>query len=255
MIKELGLQIFTIRDFMKDEDSIRSSFLKLKEIGYDMGQTAGYFVGAEKYAEIAKETGIKICGTHCAFNELIADPDKAMREHEALGTTNIGIGGMPGEARGDVESLKDFINKANNFASYISKFGFKFTYHNHSFEFAKIDGEKRIMDYLVEEFDPNNVSFVLDTYWVQHGGGDVRAWMEKLAGRIDILHLKDMAVKLDGVPYITEIGQGSINFDGIIEVAEKIGVKHYVVEQDTCPGDPFESLKISRDYIKSKYMA
>lgn len=253
MIKELGLQLYTIRDYMKDEASIRESFLKLKELGYDVGQTAGFFVGAEKFAEIAKETGLKICGTHCGFNELVADPDKAMREHEALGTTNIGIGGMPGEVRADVEALKDFINKSNDFAAYISKFGFKFTYHNHSFEFSKL-GEKRIMDYLVDGFDPENVSFVLDTYWVQHGGGDVRAWMEKLAGRIDILHLKDMGTKPDGTPFITEIGQGSINFEGILDVAEKIGVKHYVVEQDTCPGDPFDSLKISRDYIKPRYM-
>ena len=106
---------------------------------------------------------------------------------------------------------------------------------------------------LVDGLDPKTTSFVLDTYWVQHGGGDVIAWMNKLAGRIDILHLKDMAMA--DKQYITEIGQGNLNFDGIIETAEKIGVKHYVVEQDTCPGDPFDSLKISYDYIKSKYMA
>lgn len=251
MIKELGVQLFTIRDCMKDEESIRTSFKKLREIGYDIGQTAGFFVGAEKFAEIAKETGLKICGTHCGFNDLIADPDKAMREHELLGTTNIGIGGMPGEARESLDALKAFIDKANEFAAYIAKSGFRFTYHNHSFEFRKFDG-RTMLDYLVEGFDKDNISFVLDTYWVQHGGGDVRAWMEKLAGRIDILHLKDMG--MSDKQYITEIGQGNINFDGIIETADKIGVKYYVVEQDTCPGDPFESLKISRDYIAGRYM-
>ena len=96
MIKKLGVQLYTIRDAMKDEDSIRESFLKLKELGYDEGQTAGFFVGAKKFAEIAKETGLSICGTHCGFEELIADPDKAMEEHDLLGTKNIGIGGMPG---------------------------------------------------------------------------------------------------------------------------------------------------------------
>lgn len=251
MIKELGVQLYTIRDCMKDEESIRTSFKKLRELGYDIGQTAGYFVGAEKFAGIAKETGLKICGTHCGFNDLIADPDKAMREHELLGTTNIGIGGMPGEARESLDALKAFIDKANEFAAYIAKSGFRFTYHNHSFEFRKFDG-KTMLDYLVEGFDKDNISFVLDTYWVQHGGGDVRAWMEKLAGRIDILHLKDMG--MSDKQYITEIGQGNINFDGIIETADKIGVKYYVVEQDTCPGDPFESLKISRDYIAGRYM-
>ncbi len=251
MIKELGVQLYTIRDYMKDEDSIRASFTKLRELGYDIGQTAGYFIGAEKFANIAKETGLRICGTHCGFEDLVADPDKAMREHEMLGTTNIGIGGMPGDARNDLEGLKKFIDKANEFAAYIGKFGFRFTYHNHSFEFRKFDG-KRMMDYLADGFDKDNISFVLDTYWVQHGGGDVRAWMEKLAGRIDILHLKDMGMAAS--QYITEIGNGNINFDGIIETADRIGVKYYVVEQDTCPGDPFDSLRISRDYIKAKYM-
>ena len=242
MIKKLGVQLYTIRDAMKDEDSIRESFLKLKELGYDEGQTAGFFVGAKKFAEIAKETGLSICGTHCGFEELIAD---------LLGTKNIGIGGMPGWARESLEALEKFVGQANEFASKVNKYGFKFTYHNHSFEFSKLGG-KRMMDVLADGLDPKTTSFVLDTYWVQHGGGDVRAWMEKLAGRIDILHLKDMGMA--GSQFITEIGQGNINFDGIIEVAEKIGVKHYVVEQDTCPGDPFDSLKISRDYIKAKYM-
>ena len=245
MIKKLGVQLYTIRDAMKDEDSIRESFLKLKALGYDEGQTAGFFVGAKKFAEIAKETGLSICGTHCGFEELIADPDKAMEEHDLIGTKNIGIGGMPGWAHESLEALEKFV------AAKVNKYGFKFTYHNHSFEFSKLGG-KRMMDVLVDGLDPKTTSFVLDTYWVQHGGGDVRAWMEKLAGRIDILHLKDMG--MSGSQFITEIGQGNINFDGIIEVAEKIGVKHYVVEQDTCPGDPFDSLKISRDYIKAKYM-
>lgn len=251
MIKKLGVQLYTIRDFMKDEDTIRQSFLKLKALGYDEGQTAGFGVGAKKLAEISKETDFAICGTHCDFNELIADPDKAMEEHDLLGTKNIGIGGMPGDARQNLAALEQFVEKANEFGAKINKYGFKFTYHNHSFEFAKLEG-KRIIDVLVDGLDPKTTSFVLDTYWVQHGGGDVRAWMEKLAGRIDILHLKDMGMA--GSQFITEIGNGNLNFDGIVDVAEKIGVKHYVVEQDTCPADPFDSLKFSHDYIKARYM-
>lgn len=69
-----------------------------------------------------------------------------------------------------------------------------------------------MMDVLVDGLDPKTTSFVLDTYWVQHGGGDVRAWMEKLAGRIDILHLKDMGMA--GSQYITEIGRATSTLTG-----------------------------------------
>jgi sugar phosphate isomerase/epimerase len=64
--------------------------------------------------------------------------------------------------------------------------------------------------------------------------------------------MKDMAMA--DKPYFTEIGNGNINFDGIIRTAAEIGVSHYVVEQDTCPGDPFDSLAASRAYIKEHFM-
>ena len=81
-----------------------------------------------------------------------------------------------------------------------------------------------------------------------------RTWLEKLAGRVDILHLKDMAVKPGtNESYITEIGQGNLYWEGILKTAEATGVQKYVVEQDTCPGDPFDSLKLSADYL-AKFM-
>ena len=108
---------------------------------------------------------------------------------------------------------------------------------------------------MAEEFDPKNISFVIDTAWISAGGGDVCAWLEKLAGRIDILHLKDIEPFYNENKKITqgytEIGNGNIWWDGVLETAERIGVKHYVVEQDGrwIDGDPFKSLQVSRDYL------
>lgn len=112
------------------------------------------------------------------------------------------------------------------------------------------------MDYLVDGFDKNNVSFCLDTYWVQFAGGSPTEWIKKLSGRIDILHLKDMATKKEGdfSGYITEVGRGNMDFDSIVKAAEESGVKYYCVEQDTCPGDPLDSLKLSADYIKAHFV-
>jgi sugar phosphate isomerase/epimerase len=79
--------------------------------------------------------------------------------------------------------------------------------------------------------------------------------MERLAGRIDLLHLKDMGKSREpDTQFITEIGHGNLWWDGIIETAEKIGVKYYVVEQDETPGDPFESIKFSSEYLHERYI-
>ena len=265
-MKKFGLQLFTIRDRFQTEEDIRSSFRTIAEYGYTEGQTAGAFVtGPESFAKAAKDAGVSICGTHYSWDKIKDETDDTMRIHEILGTTNVGIGGMPADARESLDALKKFIDEANTVAAKLAKQGFKFTYHNHSFEFKKFDG-KTMMDYLIEGFDPSNISFVLDTYWVQHGGYDVCKMIRRLAGRIDILHLKDMgackAVSLGegkgsiNVPYITEIGNGNINFEEIIPLAESTGVKSFVVEQDNgfIDGDCFRSIKVSADYIKANLL-
>ncbi len=264
MIKRLGAQAFTFRNYYSGENAseatLAEAFKRFKAIGYDEIQTAGFGeVGIEKYAQLAHENGIDIVGTHYDYNEMLNDTDEAMRKHkEILKTDIMGIGGMPVPARESKEELFKFIDDFNTIGEKIHKYGFKLTYHNHHFEFVKFDDGKSIMDYLYEGLNPETVSFCLDTHWVQRGGGNPTTWIEKLAGRIDILHLKDMAVIKDAsgiVPLITEVGNGQIDFDSVVRVAEKSGVKYYCVEQDTCPGDPLDSLKISAEYIKKHYMA
>lgn len=264
MIKKLGVQAYTFRNAYDaenaTEESLGKAFRTIKALGYDEIQTAGFGkVGIEAYARQAHEAGLDIVGTHYDYNEMLNDTDEAMRKHEEILKTKImGVGGMPGYGRESKEGLFRFIDEANKIGDKIKKYGFKFTYHNHHFEFCKIDGQKTIMDYLVEGLNPETTSFCLDTHWVQRGGGNPTTWIEKLAGRIDILHLKDMGVVNDNSsiqPLITEIGNGNIDFDSIVKVAEKTGVRYYCVEQDICPGDPMDSLKMSADYIKAHYMA
>ena len=258
MFQNLGVQLYTVRDYLLDPALADFTFHRLAELGYNEAQTAGNAFDAKIFGELAAKNGIKIVGTHYDYNKILNDPEETMEIHRMWGTTNVGIGGMPKAARTDLGELKAFIAEYNRTAELYAKHGFKLTYHNHNFEFVRIDGYKTIMDLLVEGFDPATVSFVLDTCWVAAGGGDVNAWLQKLAGRIDILHLKDLTIKRDKnnylVPDVTEIGHGNIWWKGVIETAEKAGVKYYVVEQDTCPGDPFDSLKFSADYIKANLM-
>lgn len=252
-LNKIGVQLYTIRDQFKDPESAKVCFEKLKKLGYDEVQTAGCAanITPEIFGKLAREAGLTVVGTHDDFNLMVNDPEKAMDNHDLMGTKIMGIGGF---FHTDKEAYDDFIAKANTVARNIKARGFKFTYHNHSHEFRKIDG-KLIMDYLLENLDPDNTGFVLDTYWVQHGGGDVRYWIEKLKGRVDILHLKDMAKGDQGEApqFITEIGNGNLYWEGILETALKCGVKHFIVEQDTCPGDPFDSLKISSDYLHANF--
>ena len=233
MKNELSIQAYTVRDVMTTAEQTADTFRKLASFGFTGIQTAGFPTTPEDYAAAAKAAGLRIIGTHLEFS-LLLDTPQAVRIHSLLGTTNAGIGGMPGMWDPDFsrETLADCIEKANRAAAGLSRYGMKFTYHHHAKEFSRIGGET-MMDILVRELDPETTSFVLDTYWLQHGGVAILEWLEKLAGRVDILHLKDK-----GVPFgsnngaITELGNGNINFRDVIRAARDTGVQELCYEQD-----------------------
>lgn len=250
-MNKIGLQLYSVRDHFTTEEEARETFKKLAELGYSEAQTAGcYGFAYDKFREMANDAGIEIIGTHDNFEMMKKNIDEVIENHKKLGTTNVGIGGF-GWGVSESAVVAEFIADANKIAARLAEEGMKFTYHNHSQEFIPLDNGKTMMEMFMEGFD-ERITYVLDTYWVQNAGGDVCTWIEKLAGKIDILHLKDMAVKYDGmdvVSYITEVGNGNIDFKKVIETAEKCGVKYFCVEQDNCPYDFEPSLKASSDYL------
>ena len=251
MFKNLGFQLYSARDLFTDPDFADLSLKKLASYGYSEIHGAGEYLPVEQLAEIAKKNGFTFVGNHYNSKKILNDPKETMAFHRVLGTTNIGFGAMPKEARKDLSELKNFIQKANEVAKIYASEGFKVTYHNHRFEFCRIDGYKTLMDILVEELDPENISFVLDTCWVSAAGGDPVDWINKLAERIDILHLKDMTLSIKDETYrVTEVGNGNLSFAPIIKAAEEIGVKYYVVEQDDhWEGGPINALRLSAEYL------
>lgn len=250
MYTKLAMQLYSVRDYMQDEQGVRETFKRLAEMGYTQAQTAGDFPGGvDSFAQSAKDAGVEIIGTHYNFPSDLNDLDEYIRVHKVLGTTNAGVGGGIGGGPKDV--IDNYIVKANALAEKLAEHGMKFTYHHHSYEFAKVEGRLAI-ERLLDGLNPRNTSICADTYWMQYAGVSITDWLKKLEGRIDILHLKDMAVipgKND--PYITEIGNGNIDFATVLKVAEDTGVKYVCVEQDYWPEGvtSLECAKKSADYF------
>lgn len=255
-MKTFGLQTYSIRSVTKTKEALEEALIRVREMGYTELQRSGgpTDITAAEYRAAADAAGLRIIGTHISFDSILQDIDKVMEEHRTMGTTNIGVGAMPPEYRTSIDGAKQFAEQANRVSEVLYKNGFKFTYHNHSFEFRRFGGDKHMMDILVEELDKERISFVLDTYWLQNAGVNTITWLEKLAGRVDILHLKDRTldsdVKNDVV--FAEIGQGNMEFPAIIAAARKTGVSHFVVEQDDMfrDGDPMKSIAISAEAMK-----
>jgi sugar phosphate isomerase/epimerase len=94
----------------------------------------------------------------------------------------------------------------------------------------------------------------IDTYWITHGGGDPAAWVRRVAQpprQTPCVHLKDMAVKPDRTQYMAEVGEGNLNWPEVLKACREARVQWYIVEQDTCYRDPFESLGISLQNLRT----
>ena len=184
----------------------------------------------------------------------ISECEEEMRKFKRIFTIvidSLGVGAMPEKYRaGGEEGFRAFAKDASRVARQLRDEGLTFIYHNHQFEFQRFQG-KLGMDILLEECD-EAVQFELDTYWVQTGGGDVIDWIRKVAGRMDVVHFKDMVIDSQHKQIMAEIGQGNLNWDGIIKACRDIGVKWYLVEQDVCQRSPFESLNMSRAFLNGK---
>ncbi|HHE72903.1 MAG TPA: sugar phosphate isomerase/epimerase, partial [Chloroflexi bacterium] len=161
----------------------------------------------------------------------------------AIGCNDLVCPYMPEDRRRTREDWLAVARLLDELGARCKEQGVRLSYHNHSFEFVRF-GRRTGLDIIYEESDPRYLKAELDTYWVQHGGGDVIAWIRKLKDRMPVIHLKDMVI-YEGQQTMAEVGEGNLNWPGILEACEEAGVRWYAVEQDRCLRDPFESLRIS----------
>jgi sugar phosphate isomerase/epimerase len=149
---------------------------------------------------------------------------------------------LPPEQRGGEADYQALTAELNRMGEVCRASGLQLCYHHHDFELVQFGG-RYALDILLEESDPAHLQLEVDTYWLKFGGLEPAAYLRRWPGRTPLLHLKDMSATQP--PTFAEVGRGILDWPSIFEVAEAGGVQWYIVEQDTCPGDPFESLRLS----------
>lgn len=251
MDRRIGAQYYTLREYAGTIEDFEETCRKVSEIGYKLVQISGTPLGAAEMKEVLDRYGLEVVTTHRSFDDFQKNLDEIMDYNRTLGCELCGVGSMPGWARESAENLSRFIREANDMAARLRKEGLYFGYHNHALEFARIDG-RLIMDRLIEETDPDAFRFIVDTYWLQVGGMNPVSFIRNLGDRAMAIHFKDLKANADNSTEMAEIGEGNLNWDEIIKACDEAGARWALVEQDVCRRDPFESMKMSYDYLAGK---
>ena len=173
--------------------------------------------------------------------------DKAVEDAASVGQKYMVCAWLAPAERGNLDHFKKLADDFNKAGEVCKKAGIQFCYHNHDFEFIQENG-KYPYDILLENTDKNLVKMEIDLYWLTKAGQDPIALIEKHPGRFPLWHMKDMD-KTEKKMF-TEVGNGIIDFKAILKHSNKADLKYFFVEQDICPGDPYDSITQSITYIK-----
>jgi len=244
---KIGVQLYTVQDLLA-EDFV-GTLRQVREIGYTHVELAGHGpYAAAELKTVLDDAGLTAACDHCPIDRLEGDALKAaIDETLTLGIKYLVCPWLPEDRRRDEAGWKVSAAVLNEAGEACKGQGIQLCYHNHSFEFVRY-GDRYALDLLYEETDAALVQAELDTYWVKHGGQDPIDYINKLAGRCPILHLKDMAD--DEKQSFAEVGTGILDFPAILRAAEAAGTVWAIVEQDLCSGNPLDSIKISLDNLR-----
>jgi sugar phosphate isomerase/epimerase len=250
-LSQVAAQLYTVRDFIQEPKQIAESLGKVRAIGYEAVQISG--MGPIDEAELmrmADGEGLTVCATHEPGNRILDEPAAIVERLSKLRCKHTAYPYPGGVDLGSPDDVKRFTDRLNEAGRVLREAGKVLSYHNHHMEFRRIGG-RTVLDAIYDDTDPANLQGEIDTYWVQYGGGSPLAWCERLKGRLPLLHMKDYKITDENQPQWCEVGNGNLDWKRIVAASDAAGCEWFIVEQDTCPVDPFESLKQSFHHIKA----
>lgn len=246
----IALQLYTVRELTAK--SFSSAIEEVAQIGYKAVELAGFgnLKSARDVRKVLDNHGVRVISSHTALDLLERDPNRVMDDNDLLGNKNLVVPYLAEDRREDTAGWLSVAHTLNRIAGTVQSRGFQLAYHNHAFEFAPLEQDKRGIDILWESTDPALVRSELDTFWVKHGGEEPVEYMRKLGTRVLLLHVKDMA---PGEEHrFAPVGAGLLDFAAILKTADELGVQWAIVEQDaTYETPPLEAARISLESLKS----
>ena len=261
--KYIGLQLYTVRDHMQADPA--ATLARVAQIGFNSVEGATYtdtelFYGmdAKAFANLLKQNGLIMPSSHYRLGEelvngahqkgtILNDWNKAVDDAASVGLKYMVCAYLADTERGTLDHFKKVADNLSKAGEVCKKAGIQLCYHNHDFEFIQQDG-KYPYETILANADKDLVKMEMDMYWITKANQDPTKLIDENPGRFPLWHLKDMNNTTDRA--FTEVGNGVIDFKKIFKSANKAGLKYFFVEQDKCPGEPYDSITQSIAYIK-----
>ena len=249
----LGVQTYTFRRSIGNDPAKVLDTIKM--LGFTEVEGGGGRIAPEDFKKLCAERGLSIPSTGADYGQLVSAPDSVVMRAKALGAKYVMCAWIPHENGVlTLENAKKAVDDFNKAGKFLKDNGLILCYHAHGYEFQPYE-DGTLLDYIVKNTNPEYVSFEMDIFWIQFGGGDPVALLKKYGDRWKLMHLKDMrkGIKKDltgGTSTENDVafGTGQVDIPAILKEAKRIGIKHYFIEDES--SNITEQLPISIAYLK-----
>lgn len=259
---DFGVQAYTFRNQFKDSTWTLEAVLDtIAGLGFrEFEAGAPKDMSPEDYKQMCLDRGIKIVSTGAGFDEMASDPQAVADRAKAIGASYVMCAWIPhdGEAGFNFEDAKKAVKVFNEGGKVLAENGIIFCYHDHGYEFKpNPEGEGTMMDYIIQNTNPEHVSFEMDVLWTIHGGGAEapQELLKKYGNRWKLMHVKDLrkGVVGDGTGHTPAendvvLGTGQANWPEIIKLANEVGIKHFFIEDES--ENEFIHIPQSLEYLR-----
>ena len=269
----VAVQVYGLRDLLeKTPENFKNVMTKVKEMGYDGVELAGLYGLEPSYIkEVLAEVGLIPISAHVAFADMMDDLDQVISDYSTIGVKYLVMPYMAEEYRpANPEGFQKFLPLLNQVGEKIKAAGMTFLYHNHDFEFVKLENGKWGYDEMFDAIPHDNLMSELDTCWCDVATHEPVDFIKKYTGRIPVVHLKDYIkkgevknmYKLIGIETEDEgkdsgyfgfrpVGFGQMLWEPILAASLDAGADWLVVEQDEhYELEPLEAARRSRAYLR-----
>lgn len=243
MTAPIGIQLYSVRE--KTAVDFEGTVRKIAEMGYAGVEPAGFPEGVppEQAKKLFDDLGLTVSSAHSPM-PLGENKQKVLDTMAAIACPHLVCPWIdPGYfvSVDKMKELADILNQANQAAV---ENGMKFSYHNHDFEYALLDGSPAI--YTLQKYLDPGIGFELDTYWIQVAGQDPAKVTARFGERSPLIHIKDGPATKEAD--MTAVGDGVVDVAAIIE-AGKAHTEWLIVELDRCATDMMEAVEKSYRYL------
>ncbi len=233
-----GVQAYTYRRTLPM--NVERTLDSIAMLGFTEIEGGGGRIAPEDFKKLCNDRGISIPSTGTGYENLVKDPMKVAEDAKALGAKYVMTAWIPHKTGAfNFENAKKAVSDFNAAGKVLKEQGITLCYHIHGYEFWPHE-KGTLLDYIIQNTNPEYVSFEMDVLWVQFGGGDPVKLLKKYKDRWKLIHLKDLrhGVKKDltggtSIENDVALGTGEIDIKGIIKQANKIGIKHFFLEDES----------------------